>query len=99
MQHQTQELLAALGDVGWFSAVGQPVPEQHESKVIVVSSWAEAVECCSSISWENYTLDQQNLLTTYLHEHARDRYQRWNEIVDEMKSAFEPVVERNVVPE
>jgi hypothetical protein len=98
MQQQTRELLAALEDADWFSCVGQPVPELLQSDVIVVPSWAGAVQCCSSISWENYTLVQQNLLTSYLHEHARDRYQRWNEIVDEMKAAFEPLLERKLRP-
>jgi hypothetical protein len=50
------------------------------------------------ISWENFTLEQQNLLTSYLHQHARDRFQRWNQIVAEVKAAFEPLVERKIGP-
>lgn len=74
MQQQTRDLLAALEDADWFSAVGQAVAKLLQSEVIVVPSWAEAVKCCGSISWENYTLGQRNLLTIYLHEHTRDRY-------------------------
>ena len=96
MQQQTRDLLAALEDADWFSAVGQAVPKLPQGQAIVASSWAEAVECCGSISWENYTLEQRNLLTICLHDHARDRYQRWNEIVCEMKAAFEPLVERKI---
>ena len=86
MQQRTRDLLAALEAADWLSAVGQPVPEPLRNQVIVVSSWHEAIECCGSISWENYTLEQQNLLTSYLHEHARDRFRRWNQIVAEVKA-------------
>ena len=98
MQQRTQELLDALGQADWFAAVGQPLPDPNRPEVIAISSWEEAVECCRSISWENYTLEQQNLLTMHLHQHARERYQRWNEIVIEMKAALEPIVVRQVRP-
>ena len=98
MQQRTRDLLATLEAADWFSAVGRPVPDSLQEQVLVVSSWAEAVESCGSTSWENFTLEQQNSLTSYLHEYARDRYRRWNEIVDEMKAAFEPLVERTLGP-
>jgi hypothetical protein len=98
MQQQTRELMAALDASDWFSAVGQPLPESLHGEVIAVSSLAEAVESCGSASWENYTLEQQNLLTSFLHEHARDRYRRWNEIVGEVKAASVPLVGRKLGP-
>lgn len=64
MQQRTRELLAALEAADGFSAVGQPVPEPLRTKVTVVSSGHEAVECCGSISWEDLILEQQNLLTS-----------------------------------
>ncbi len=98
MQQRTRELLAALEGADWFSTVGQPVPEPLRNEVVVVSSWAEAVECCGSISWENYTLEQRNLLTMHLHDHARDRYRLWNAITDEVKWVMEPIVDRKIKP-
>ena len=96
MQQRTRDLLAALEGAEWFSTVGQPVPEPLLNKVIVVSSWAEAVECCGSNSWENFTLEQRNLLTSYLHDHALDRYRGWNQIVDDVKAAMIPMVEQKI---
>ena len=98
MQQRTRELLAALEGSDWFSTVGQPVPEPLLNKVVIVSSWAEAVECCASISWENFTLEQRNLLTSYLHDHAQERYQSWNQIVDDAKAALIPMVDRKMEP-
>ena len=98
MQQRTRELLADLDSADWFSTVGQPFPEPIPNEVIFISSWAEAVECCDSISWENYTLDQRNILTSHLHDHARDRYRCWNQIVDEVKAASNPMLERKIGP-
>jgi hypothetical protein len=98
MQQRTRDLLAALEAADWFSAVGQPVPEPFRDEVVVVSSWPAAVECCGSISSENFLLEQQNLLTSFLHDHARDRYHRWNEIVAEVKAVLVPLVERKLGP-
>ncbi len=98
MQQRTQELLADLDGADWFSTVGQPFAEPLRNEVIFVSSWAEAVDYCGSTSWENYTLEQQNLLTSHLHDHGRDRYQRWNQIVDEVKAVLTPMVERKITP-
>lgn len=40
----------------------------------------------------------QNHLSMFLHKHARDRYQRWNDIVAEVKAAMGPMVTRQVSP-
>lgn len=98
MQQRTRELLVDLDSADWFSNVGRPFTEPIPNGVIFVSSWAEAVECCGSISWENYTLEQRNILTSHLHDHARDRYRCWNQIVDEVKAASSLMLERKIGP-
>jgi hypothetical protein len=98
MQQRTRELLDDLDSADWFSTVGRPFPEPIPNEVIFVSSWAEAVECCGSISWENYTLDQRNILTSHLHDHARDRYRCWNQTADEVKAVLIPMLERKIGP-
>lgn len=70
MQQRPQDLSAALETADWFATVGQPVSGPLRKGGLVVSSWAEAVECCGSTSWENFTLEQQNSLTFYLHSTA-----------------------------
>ena len=83
LQKQTRSLLNKLEDTEWFTAAGKPLPESMHHLAIRVSSWHEAIEDCSSIEWENFTLEQRNLLTMHLHVHAHDRYQKWNDIAIE----------------
>jgi hypothetical protein len=96
MEQRTRELLDDLDSADCFATVGRPFPELVANKVLFVASWAEAVECCGSISWEKFTLGARNILTLYLHDHARDRYGRWNQIVDEVKVMLIPIVERKL---
>src|SRR5438105_13365220 len=67
---ETQDLLKRLGDAEWFAAGGWPLPEELQGSMVTVSSW-EAVTCSSSVEWEDFTLEQQNLLTMHRHELAR----------------------------
>ncbi len=96
MKPSTGEMLAALKSVEWFSGVGDLVAEEHQEAVITVSSWEEAIQCSSSNAWDDFRLEQQNLVTMDLHEHARERYQHWNAIAREMKAAFMPLVRRKI---
>jgi hypothetical protein len=89
---QTQELIRQLGAITWFSTVGQPLAASLAGKSLPVQSWSEAVQCCESLEWENYSLEQHNSITMYLHWHAKQRYQQWNELVDSVKTVFVPVV-------
>jgi hypothetical protein len=46
-----------------------------------VGSWAEAIEGCQDVGWENVQLEAQNQLTLWLHENDKNNYRRWNEFV------------------
>jgi hypothetical protein len=96
MRAEIEYLLKRLEDAEWFAAVGQPLAAEAQHSVVAIASWEEAVVCCSSVAWENYSLEQQNLLTMYLHEHARDRYRGWNGIVQAIKEDLHPLVERKL---
>jgi hypothetical protein len=96
MKTRTKDLLGRLDGSDWFSTVGQPLPEPLRGSVIPVSSWVEAVECCSSIEWENFGLEQRNQLTMNLSSHARDRYRKWNDITDSIKKVIEPLVAKKL---
>jgi hypothetical protein len=50
-----------------------------------VDSWETAVEACSRTEWENIELEAQNQLSLWLHDNARERFQKWNEIVVDHK--------------
>src|SRR5262245_44375784 len=96
MKQQTKELLDKLASAKFFSHVGEPVPDGLRASVITVSSWRKALRCCCSIEWDNYTLEQRNLLTIYLHSHARNRYRDWNDIAREVKKVAEPLAQDKV---
>jgi hypothetical protein len=94
MRQKTKKLLQKLDDADWFTSVGRPLPAPLRGSVIVVGSWQEAVACCSSDEWSNYTLEQRNQLTMFLHAQAPERYDRWNDIVEDVKEVLVPLVER-----
>ena len=58
------------------------------------------------ISWENFTLEQQNILASYLHDHARGRYRLWNDVYRQGEigdgadrgSQIKPFVEEHNLP-
>ena len=70
-REEYEALLKRLEDADWFAAVGRPLPEEVQGSVVNVSSWEEGVTCYSSVEWEDFILDQQNLLTMHRHELAR----------------------------
>ncbi len=93
-----------LEAVDWFAACGQSLAIGLPFQVSRVGSWAEAIEHCSDQSWEDVTLEAQNRLTVFLHNHHRNDYQRWNAIVDTAKTrvvtplmdrVWRPLAERN----
>jgi hypothetical protein len=92
MQPATRELLAQLGEAEWFSAVGHPLEPALADSVAAVGSWNEAVAACSTDEWSNFTLEMQNQQTMFLHTHHRDRYRRWNDLVEEAKTAAKPLM-------
>jgi hypothetical protein len=97
MKSETEHLLKQLGDAEWFAAAGQPLPADVRGAVVAIRSWEEAVACCSSLDWENFSLEQKNLLTMHLHQHARDRYRQWNDIVLAVKQTLSPLVDSKLV--
>jgi hypothetical protein len=76
-----------LGAVPWFSGCGnRPVPLVLTPEVVWVADWAAAAAAEARPEWEDATLEAQNQLTVWLHEHAFDRYQGWNEHVERFKT-------------
>jgi len=71
MNALTKNLLDRLDAAEFFGAVGQPLPQEVANAVVPVHSWQEAVACCSSLEYENYSLEQSNQLTMFLHGRHR----------------------------
>jgi len=62
--------------IPWFSSCG--IDFGDEMDTMFVGSWSDAVESCSSPTWDSVTLEAQNQLTLQLHNKFPNEYQMWN---------------------
>jgi hypothetical protein len=97
MKRTTTALLRRLEEAPWFSTVGQPLGSPLDQSVLSVNAWKEALRCCKSTKWSDFTLEQQNELTMFLHHNAHDRYQNWNKIVVAVKKEMKPILKKTAV--
>ena len=95
LQPSTILALDELTPIDWFTHVGEKIP--HE-RVIVLSSWTAAVAHCSSDEWEELRLESANRMRAAIHRESEQRFHQWKQILDEVKRATEPLVERKVAP-
>jgi hypothetical protein len=92
MQPKTVATMDRLEDAAWFSRVGV-----HDSDVpLVLSSWQEAVEHCSSAAWKDLCLEAANQYSERLFERSPERFHRWNEIATEVRAVVIPLVSRKI---
>jgi hypothetical protein len=88
MKDQTLSALKKLEDADWFSAVGNIDTEA----AIVLHSWKEATESCSSTSWRDLLLEASNRYTEKLASRSKERWNQWNSVVREVKKITVPLV-------
>src|ERR1700736_230171 len=94
MHSRTIATLDKLEKAAWFSRVGV----RDTEAAIVLSSWQEAVAHCGSLEWENLCLEAQNQYCERLVERSRERFEKWNDLVDEVKRTTIPFVRRKIEP-
>jgi len=103
MRLTTKATLAALIQAQWFTSIGV-----HDTdSAIVLSSWGEAIESCSSPEWEDLCLEAANQYRERLLERSVERFRKWNDVVDKMKpiaqalvrEKCQQVVEENDLPQ
>jgi hypothetical protein len=93
MNTKSEEFLAALDRIDWFSCIG--LTDLQSGKVL--DSWKEAITFATDRrQWESFRLERRNELTVFLHSHAMDRYRKWNEITADLKRMIEPMVSRKI---
>ena len=98
-RYEETEAVARLRAIDWFVNCGTPVSLDLTTPFRQVSSWDEAIECCTSVEWENSQLEAQNQLTLWMHLHDRERYQGWNESVSEhKKTTLDPLIKQVIAP-
>lgn len=90
MKPQTLAAVQQLENVEWFAKVGV----KDAQKAIVLSSWEEAIEHCSSMEWENLCLEAQNQYCERLCERSKERFNQWNAMVETVKATTVPLVQR-----
>jgi hypothetical protein len=81
MHPRTIATLKRLEEAHWFSRVG--VKDTQVARVL--SSWDEAIEHCSSIDWENLTLEAVNQYCERLFARSRERFSTWNEVGERVR--------------
>jgi hypothetical protein len=90
MHPRTVATLDKLGRAHWFTCVGT----EDTNAALVLQSWQEAIEYCSSVAWENLCLEAANHYCERLLERSTDRFNQWNDIVVELKPVTESLVQR-----
>jgi len=93
------DISGRLRAIDWFSRCGESLSFSLSMPIVQVAGWTEAVSSCTDGVWENVELEAQNQLTLWLHQHDRQNYQRWNELVGGFKSAVvNPLTEEKWEP-
>jgi hypothetical protein len=77
--------LRDLSSIGWFASCGRPSLLGLPFVAQPVYSWHEAVAACQSEESRSANLEPRNKLSSFLHAKYPRRFQRWNDITDEIK--------------
>jgi len=92
MNPRTKATLRQLEEAEWFSKVGQC----DTQVAIVLSSWEQAIQSCSSPSWENLCLEGTNSYCERLLEKSPARFNQWNEVVALVKPYSDALVQNKI---
>lgn len=92
MHPRTIATLDRLEHACWFTSVGVV----DTTAAIVLSTWTEAIQHCSSLEWENLCLEAANQFRERLLERANERFGKWNGLVVEIKQTTEAFVRRKI---
>ena len=92
MHPRTIATLDKLEKDNWFACVGK----KDTTAAIVLSSWQEAIEHCSSVEWENLCLEASNQYCERLVERSKERFNQWNDIAVELKQTTVLFVRRKI---
>src|SRR5262245_23225852 len=88
---ETKALLRDLARSNWFARVGK-----KERRLVVVSSWQEAMLSRNSVQWLNSHTEAKNLISARLEaieDEASPYYCRWNKRVDKISPSVHKVLQ------
>jgi hypothetical protein len=92
------DVVARLKKVAWFSRCGEPGEFRLSVPCETVKSWSQVNKVLKSRSRENAWLDAQNQLTSFLSEHHRERYQKWNGLIDKINVTLKSLRKKDWEP-
>ncbi|CAG0965190.1 hypothetical protein ANRL4_00911 [Anaerolineae bacterium] len=89
MHPRTKATLDDLAAANWFERVGVA----DTDAAVVLSSWHEAVESCSSPEWEDLCFEAINQFCERLAERSVEKFNKWNDLVAEFKPITRDMVQ------
>jgi hypothetical protein len=93
MDRRTRQKLDELAGYPWFETVGEPVA----GDVLPVNSWEDAMRLSNGAVWESVQLQVSNRLARQINRRDWPRFSQWNQLVEQVKAAMEPIVQAKVV--
>lgn len=82
----SQESFDLVKEISFFEKCGTQAHCLYENVIFVSRETME--KSINSTKWEDYTLEQSNILTEYLDSKAQNDYQNWNKFVAEFKTQW-----------
>ncbi len=92
MNERTKSTLVELRSVAWFQNAGKHDVQQ----VAVLASWADAFESISSDQWRDFQHEATNSLTMQLFQTNKLRYNRWNDVLAEIRPVVIDLVREKI---
>jgi len=90
MHSHTRQLIEQMQVTSFFAKIATCV-DDHISPV---KTWKDAAVANRNAHWRWVKMEARNVFTQRLHDRCRDRFQKWNDLVDEIKPMTEEVVGR-----
>jgi hypothetical protein len=94
MKRKTKAALSRVINAEWFFAVGKPA----KRSVFVVSSWSQAVKSCVGNHWLGTITEAFNLLIEEIIAKSVKRFNKWNDLSDELRAFVIPHVKEKIAP-
>src|SRR6185437_10721626 len=92
MHPRTQATLEQLANLSWFSNAGVG----DTQNAVVLTSWNQAIEHAKDMDWQNLRLKAANKLRVKLLKQSAERFNKWSDIVDDLKSTTIPFVKQKI---
>ncbi len=92
MNTSTHDLFEQLKSSVWFSNAGC----SHGENAITLGTWDIAIQSRRSPEFQDLRLTASNALRRAIQSVSLDRYQKWNDHIDDLKPLTMPLVRRKI---